>query len=77
MLKRNGLLIMRVSAHAWLEGPHDVAFNTGRRQRKSDLIALLQAQALRPMRSTYANALLMPPVVGNQAIAAARPAAHV
>ena len=64
VLKRNGLLIMRVSAHTWLEGPHDVAFNTGRRQRKSDLIALLQAQALRPMRSTYANALLMPPVAG-------------
>ncbi len=64
VLKRNGLLIVRVSVHAWLEGPHDVAFNTGRRQRKSDLIALLQAQGLRPMRSTYANALLMPPVAG-------------
>ena len=64
VLKRNGLLIVRVSAHTWLEGPHDVAFNTGRRHRRSGLTALLQAQGFRLMRTTYANALLMPPVVG-------------
>ena len=63
VLKRNGLLLVRVSVHTWLEGPHDAAFNTGNRQRKSDLMALLRAQGFRPMRRTYANALLTPPVI--------------
>jgi ubiquinone/menaquinone biosynthesis C-methylase UbiE len=63
VLKRNGLLIARVSAHGWLEGPHDAAFNTSNRQRRSDLVALLRAQGFRPMRHTYANMLLAPPVI--------------
>ena len=31
VLQPGGLLVIRVSAHPALHGPHDVAFNTGRR----------------------------------------------
>ena len=63
VLKRNGLLLIRVSAHNWLKGPHDVAFNTGDRQAMAGLTAMLRAQGFRPMRCTYANLLLAPPVI--------------
>jgi ubiquinone/menaquinone biosynthesis C-methylase UbiE len=63
VLKRNGLLILRVSAHAWLEGPHDAAFNTGRRHHQPELAAMLRSQGFHLQRVTYANVLLMPPVV--------------
>ena len=63
VLKRNGLLLIRVSAHNWLKGPHDVAFNTGDRQAMAELTAMLREQGFRPMRCTYANLLLAPPVI--------------
>ncbi|MCO5213952.1 MAG: class I SAM-dependent methyltransferase, partial [Caldilinea sp.] len=31
VVRPGGALLLRVSAHAWLYGPHDDAFNTGRR----------------------------------------------
>ena len=63
VLKRNGLLVIRVSAHNWLKGPHDTAFNTGDRQAMAGLTAMLREQGFRPMRCTYANLLLAPPVI--------------
>ena len=34
ILRPGGILLLRVSAHAWLHGPHDTAFNTGARYEK-------------------------------------------
>jgi SAM-dependent methyltransferase len=63
VLRPGGLLILRVSAHPWLWGPHDVAFNTGRRWHAHDLVSCLQAAGLTVERTTYANALLSPAIV--------------
>jgi ubiquinone/menaquinone biosynthesis C-methylase UbiE len=63
VLRPGGLLLLRVSAHPWLWGPHDVAYNTGRRWHAHDLLACLQAAGFTVERTTYANALLSPAVV--------------
>jgi SAM-dependent methyltransferase len=64
VLRPGGLLLVRVSAHPWLWGPHDVAFNTGRRWRLGDLVRHVEAPGLTVLRTTYANSLLAPPIVG-------------
>jgi ubiquinone/menaquinone biosynthesis C-methylase UbiE len=63
VLRPGGLLLIRVSAHPWLWGPHDVAFNTGRRWRLPDLVAHVQKAGFGVLRTTYANALLSPLIV--------------
>jgi ubiquinone/menaquinone biosynthesis C-methylase UbiE len=63
LLQARGMLILRVSAHAWLQGTHDIAFNTGRRFAKADLVTALQAQGFTAVRLTYANGLLAPPII--------------
>ena len=63
VLQPDGLLLIRVSAHPWLEGEHDTAFNTGRRFRRDEILDLLAATGFRPQRVTYANSLLSPPLV--------------
>jgi SAM-dependent methyltransferase len=62
-LAHGALLLIRVSAYPWLEGPHDVAFNTARRYGRSELVALLGEHGFVIERTTYANMLLGPPVV--------------
>lgn len=63
ILRPGGVLLVRVSAHPWLWGPHDVAFNTGRRWRLDELVQHLQAAGLNVERTTYANSLLSPLIV--------------
>ena len=63
VLRPGGLLLLRVSAHPWLWGPHDVAYNTGRRWHAHDLVVCLQAARFTVERTTYANALLSPAIV--------------
>jgi hypothetical protein len=63
VLRPGGLLLVRVSAHPWLWGPHDVAFGTGRRWRLRDLVQHVRQTGLRVERTTYANSLLSPPIV--------------
>lgn len=63
VLRPGGLLLVRVSAHPWLWGPHDVAFNTGRRWRLGDLVRHVEEAGFSVQRTTYANALLAPPIV--------------
>lgn len=64
LLRPGGLALLRVSAHAWLYGPHDVAFGTGRRYGRTEFAALIAQAGLTPVRVTYANSLLAPAVVG-------------
>ncbi len=63
VLRPGGLLLLRVSAHPWLWGPHDIAYNTGRRWHAGDLVACVQAAGLAVERTTYANSLLSPAIV--------------
>ena len=64
VLQPGGRLIVRVSAYPWLYGPHDVAFNTARRFRRSELSDLLQKAGFGITRMTYADSLLIGPVMG-------------
>ncbi|HAJ35367.1 MAG TPA: hypothetical protein DCL15_06700 [Chloroflexi bacterium] len=63
LLLPGGATLLRVSAHAWLYGPHDVAFGTGRRYGRNEFITLVRAAGLTPTRITFANSLLAPAVV--------------
>lgn len=62
LLLYGGLVLLRVSAHPWLYGPHDVAFNTGHRFMRREFESLVRGSGLQPVRVTYANTLLAPPV---------------
>jgi hypothetical protein len=61
VLSRDGVLLMRVSAFAWLYGPHDVAFGTGQRYTAGQLERTLSGAGLHVERVTYANSLLFVP----------------
>ncbi|MFN3983155.1 MAG: class I SAM-dependent methyltransferase [Caldilinea sp.] len=63
LLLPGGAALLRVSAHAWLYGPHDVAFGTGRRYGRNEFVTLVRDAGLTPARVTYANSLLSPAVV--------------
>jgi SAM-dependent methyltransferase len=63
ILMPHGWLLVRVSAHRWLHGAHDRAFNTGRRYARRDVLALLAHAGFVSQRVTYVNALLAGPIV--------------
>jgi ubiquinone/menaquinone biosynthesis C-methylase UbiE len=66
LLRPDGLLLLRVSAHPWLESEHDVAFNTGRRYARQELMAALSNGGFHLERVTYANTLLALPVIAQR-----------
>jgi SAM-dependent methyltransferase len=63
ILRPDGVLLLRVSAHSWLHGPHDAAFNTGHRYEKREMCHALRRVNFVPLRVTYANTLLSGPAV--------------
>lgn len=63
ILRPQGMLLLRVSAHPWLEGEHDTAFNTGRRYRRAEMVHALEMTGFVAERVTFANTLLSPPLV--------------
>lgn len=63
MLRPQGNLLVRVSAHRWLKSVHDLAFNTDRRFSRAELSETLQAAGFTLVATTYANTLLSPPIV--------------
>jgi len=63
VLQVGGQLLLRVSAYPWLMGVHDAAFNTAQRFRRRTLLQALTCAGFSPVRITYANALLAPPVI--------------
>lgn len=62
VLQPHGWLLVRVSAHGWLQGAHDQAFNTGRRYARAELLALLAGAGFVVSRVTYVNLLLAGPI---------------
>lgn len=63
VLHARGLLMLRVSAHPWLQGAHDHAFNTGRRYHLREVVDALHAAHFTLQRVTYANSILAPVVI--------------
>lgn len=63
VLMTGGLLLLRVSAYRWLTGQHDIAFNTGRRFGKGELLEIVRAAGFSPLRTTFANTLMTAPIV--------------
>lgn len=63
VLRSDGWLLLRVSAHRWLTGPHDRAFNTARRYGRGEFAGLLAYAGFAVEWLTFANALLSPPLV--------------
>lgn len=58
VLKKGGLLLVRVPAFQWLASDHDRAIGTVHRYRAGELADRLVAQGLELERVTYANTLL-------------------
>lgn len=72
VLRPNGMLLLRVSAHPRLQGAHDVAFNTGRRYARPEVVDLLERAGYNTKRISYANTLLAPPTVALRLVDRAR-----
>lgn len=62
LLSPGGALLIRVSAHPWLYGAHDVAFHTGKRYTRAEVDGALKQAGFNVQRLTYANSLLAAPV---------------
>jgi len=62
VLRADGALVLRVSAHPRLYGAHDRAFHTGQRYTRRQVQNALEQAGFAIQRLTYANALLSPPV---------------
>jgi cyclopropane fatty-acyl-phospholipid synthase-like methyltransferase len=62
VLQKDGILLVRVSAHPQLAGSHDHAFNTAQRHTRRSITSALERAGFAPIRTTYANALLSIPV---------------
>ncbi len=63
VLRAGGGLVVRVPAHPWLYGPHDLFWGGARRFRRGELTALVQGAGFSIRRLSYANALLFLPAV--------------
>ncbi len=63
VVRPGGWLLVRVSAHRWLQGIHDRAFNTGTRFRRLELAELLLQSGFTTVRITYANMLMSLPII--------------
>lgn len=63
VLRPGGILLLRVSAYAWLFGPHDKLFGTGRRYAQAQLATAIKQAGFEMQRLSYANTLLLPPTI--------------
>ncbi len=60
LLRPGGKLLLRVPAHDWLRGRHDLAVHTRHRYGKQELLEKLQQAGLEPNYVSYANCFLFP-----------------
>jgi SAM-dependent methyltransferase len=72
LLAPGGYLLLRLSAHPWLYGPHDVAFRTGRRMTRRQIETALRDAGFGVTRVTYANMTLGGPVAALRLLQRAR-----
>lgn len=57
-----GHVLVRLAALEALRGPHDIVVHGARRYTAAELRAKLAQAGLKPVRVTYANSLLLPPI---------------
>jgi SAM-dependent methyltransferase len=62
----HGSAIITDSALNWLRGPHDEAVHTRRRYRLGELSVMVQRAGFEIVRRTYANSLLLAPLVAHR-----------
>ena len=62
-LIKDGLLLIRVSAHPWLLGQHDQSFGTGRRYTKNEICEGITKAGFQIERFTYANSIMLLPAI--------------
>ena len=62
VLRADGALVLRLSAHPSLFGAHDIAFHTGQRYTRQQLHDALVTAGFAVQRLTYANTILSPPI---------------
>lgn len=62
VLRPGGVLYINVPAYQWLTSAHDRAVHTGMRFTAGQLRALFVEAGLEPLRITYWNTLLFPPI---------------
>lgn len=60
VLKKDGVVLIRVAAYNWLYSYHDVAVQTKRRYYNGELRRLLLKNGFRHVAITYANTILFP-----------------
>ena len=72
LLAPGGSLLLRLSAHPRLYGPHDVAFHTGRRYARRQIVTALHGAGFTVTRATYANITLGGPVAALRLLQRAR-----
>ena len=66
VLKRGGLLLLRVPAHDWLRGEHDRLVHTRHRYTPAEVHGKLEAAGFELEQLTWANTLLFPPAVAKR-----------
>ena len=60
LLRPSGKLLLRVPAHDWLRGHHDLAVHTRHRYEKQELLEKLRRAGLEPNYVSHANCFLFP-----------------
>jgi SAM-dependent methyltransferase len=71
VLRPGGQLLIRVPAHPWLFGPHDLFWGGVRRYRRTELAELVTSAGFCLLRLTYVNTLLFPVAVAGRLLARA------
>lgn len=66
VLKRDGMLLLRVPGHDWLRGEHDRLVHTRHRYTPDEVAGKLEAAGFSIEQVTWANALLFPPAVAKR-----------
>ncbi len=62
VLKPGGILLLNLPAYQWLHSSHDTRVCTDRRFTKTEVNQLLRDCSFEPLRATYWNTLLFPPI---------------
>jgi SAM-dependent methyltransferase len=62
VLKPGGVVFVNVPAYQWLWSSHDAAVHQDRRFTKGELLGMLEACSLEPLRAAYWNASLFVPM---------------
>ena len=74
VLKPGGVLLIRIAAHNWLYGYHDVAVHTRHRYNAAEVEKLFETNGLKTLGTTYANTFFFPPIAAMRLVRRVFPA---